>query len=201
MKTLPSERKDAYANRIVSFFLYSVKKKSTISLIQQRQFDGTCARRDGAVFFSPFCVVDQSKSIGGHWEWDSSEITALSRTHLTPLIETLVQKALKRRPASVLQRLPRTTRTSLPLGEKCICREKGAQPFSVAAAFVQSATRFLPSFLLNRPRSRAEEGGKFTARWKKLSARCINRFSTMNVSSRNHYSCELHTIYDDFIPK
>lgn len=63
-----------------------------------------------------------------------------------------------------LQWLPRITRTSLLLGEKCICREKGAQPFSVAAAFVQSATRFLPSFLLNRPRSRAEEGSKFTAR-------------------------------------
>jgi len=82
-------------------------------------------------FFSdPSRVVDQSKSIGGHWEWDSSEITALSRTHLTPLIETLVRKALK--PARIgLQWLPpRTTRTSLPLGEKCICREKGAAIFS-----------------------------------------------------------------------
>lgn len=29
-----------------------------------------------------------------------------------------------------LQWLPRTTRTSLPLGEKCICREKGAAIFS-----------------------------------------------------------------------
>ncbi|KYN30474.1 hypothetical protein ALC56_15170 [Trachymyrmex septentrionalis] len=38
-------------------------------------------------------------------------------------------KALK--PTRIgLQWLPRTTRTSLPLGEKCICREKGAAIFS-----------------------------------------------------------------------
>lgn len=44
-------------------------------------------------------------------------------------------------------------------------REKKEQPFSVAAAFVQSATRFLPSVLLNRPRARSSPekgGGEFT---------------------------------------
>lgn len=64
-----SERKDVYANGTISFFLYTIKKKvDNITLIQQRQFNGTCARRWSSFFLDSFCVVDQSKSIGGHWK-------------------------------------------------------------------------------------------------------------------------------------
>jgi len=68
-----------------------------------------------------------------------------------------------------LQWLPRTTRTSLPLAEKCICGEKEAAIFSGRGLYTKcySFPYKVPSFLLNRPRPRTEKGGSEFTAWRK----------------------------------
>lgn len=152
-------------------------------------------------FFSdPSRVVDQSKSIGGRWKWDSSEITALSRTHLTPLIETLVQKALKRRPASVCSGY-RVQRARRYHSARSAFVEKKEQPFSVAAAFVQSATRFLPSFLLNCPREQERVVANSPRGGKTRGEMYQPLFHDARPESESLFMRDVHTIYDDFVPK
>ncbi|TGZ53333.1 hypothetical protein DBV15_08535 [Temnothorax longispinosus] len=96
-------------------------------------------------------------------------------------------------PARVsLQWLPRTTRTSLPLGEKCICREKGAAIFSSRGLCTKCYS--FPAVVSTQPpllESRKGVVANSPRAAEKLSARCINRFSMINASSRNHYLCEI----------
>lgn len=176
-----------------------LEKKSTISLIQQRQFEGTCARRDRAAFFFQTHpgVVDQSKSIGGRWKWDSSEITAQSRTHLTPLIEILVQKALKRRPASVCSGY-HVQRARRYHSARSAFVEKKEQPFSAATAFIQSATRFLPSFLLGEL-----ESGNGWRRIRRATGKTLGEmyqllFHDKRLESQTLFMRDVRAIYGGF---
>jgi len=149
-------------------------------------------------------LVDQSKSIGEHWKWDSSEITAPSRTHLTSLIEILVQKALKCRPASVCSgyRAQRARRFHSP---RSAFAEKKEQPFSVAAAFIQSATRFRTkcrrfySTALVREQKREVAN---SPRGGKILGKMYQPLYDEHLESESLFTRDIRAVfYDNFVPK
>lgn len=101
-----------------------------------------------------------------------------------------------------LQWLPRTTRTSLPFGEKCICREKGAAIFSGRGLCTKCYSfPAVVSTTTALTREQKKGDGEFTARRKTLGEMYQPLFHDERPESESLFMRDVHTIYDDFVPK
>lgn len=113
-----------------------------------------------------------------------------------------MQKALKRPPASVCSDYtPALQRARRFHSARSAFVEKKEQPFSAAAALVQSTTRFPPSVLLNHPRPCPRKGRWQIHRAAKNPRRDVSTAFPWRTlrALRNHYLCAAFArfMYDD----